>query len=89
LELEALLESRTNERDIKAKLANEIQEAFEGLKNERDRLKKIAADCAASKSKLDDQVAKQLEHQRQIDAQMVRAETQIELLKEFMLAKIG
>jgi len=89
LELGALLESRTNERDIKAKLANEIQEAFEGLKNERDRLKKIAADCAASKSKLDDQVAKQLEHQRQIDAQMVRAETQIELLKEFMLAKIG
>jgi uncharacterized coiled-coil protein SlyX len=54
------------------------------LVKERDQLKKTAGDRAARIAELEAQIADQAERQKQIDEQMVRAETQLEMLKEFL-----
>jgi uncharacterized coiled-coil DUF342 family protein len=56
----------------------------DALAKERDQLKKSAADRAARIAELEAQVADQAERQKLIDEQMVRAETQLEMLKEFL-----
>jgi hypothetical protein len=69
---------------LQAKLASERQSALEGAVTERDALKKTVADRAARIAELEAQVSDQAERQKQIDEQMIRAETQLEMLKEFM-----
>ena len=77
------------EREEQAKLASERQSALEAAVKERDALKKTAGDRADYIAKLNSQVASQEMHQRQIDEQLIRAEAQIEMLKKFMVSKIG
>jgi chromosome segregation ATPase len=69
-DLAAQLEARTKERDT--------------LGNERDQLKKTAGDRASRIAELEAQVADQAERQKLIDEQMVRAESQLEMLKQFL-----
>lgn len=87
LESESLRKERDaliKAKDEQVKLASERQSALEAAVKERDALKKTAGDRAARIAELEAQVADQAERQKQIDEQMIRAETQLEMLKEFM-----
>jgi chromosome segregation ATPase len=77
-------DARTKERDERAKLLSENQVALEVAVKERDQFKKTAVDRASRIAELEAQVADQAERQKQIDEQMIRAETQLEMLKEFL-----
>jgi predicted nucleic acid-binding Zn-ribbon protein len=66
------------------KLLSENQVALEAAVKERDQFKKTAVDRASRIAELEAQVADQAERQKQIDEQMIRAETQLEMLKEFL-----
>ena len=83
-ERQSALEAAVKAKDEQAKLASERQSALEAAVKERDALKKTAGDRAARIAELEAQVADQAERQKQIDEQMIRAETQLEMLKEFM-----
>lgn len=76
-ELAEQLDVRTKERD-------QTRSEKESLVKERDQLKKTAGDRAARIAELEAQVADQAERQKLIDEQMIRAETQLEMLKEFL-----
>ena len=71
-------------KEEQTKLASERQSALEAAAKERDALKKTASDRAGRIAELEAQVSDQAERQKQIDEQMIRAETQLEMLKEFM-----
>jgi hypothetical protein len=83
-ERQSALEAAVKAKDEQTKLAGERQSALEAAVKERDALKKTAGDRAARIAELEAQVADQAERQKQIDEQMIRAETQLEMLKEFM-----
>ena len=53
---------------------------------ERDTLNKTAGDRVVRIAELEAQAADQGERQKQIDEQMIRAETQLEMLKDLMRA---
>lgn len=76
-ELAGQLDARTKERD-------EARTERDAHLRERDNLKKTVAERAARIAELEAQVADQAERQKQIDEQMLRAETQLEMLKEFL-----
>jgi hypothetical protein len=69
-DLAAQLEACTKERDT--------------LGNQRDQLKQTAGERASRIAELEAQVADQAERQKLIDEQMVRAESQLEMLKQFL-----
>ena len=69
-DLAAQLEARMKERD--------------SLGNERDQLNRTAGERASRIAELEAQVADQAERQKLIDEQMVRAESQLEMLKQFL-----
>ena len=83
-ERQSALEAAVKAKEEQAKLASERQSALEAAVKERDALKKTASDRAARIAELEAQVSDQAERQKQIDEQMIRAETQLEMLKEFM-----
>jgi hypothetical protein len=82
---------RTKERDtlvaekqaLEARLSTLVSEK-DAIAKERDQLKKTAGDRASRIAELEAQVADQAERQKLIDEQMIRAETQLEMLKEFL-----
>ena len=76
-ELAGQLEVRTKERD-------QARTEKDNLTKERDALKKTVGDRSARIAELEAQIADQAERQKQINEQMVRAETQLEMLKEFL-----
>ena len=83
-ERQSALEAAVKAKEEQTKLASERQSALEAAVKERDALKKTASDRAARIAELEAQVSDQAERQKQIDEQMTRAETQLEMLKEFM-----
>jgi uncharacterized coiled-coil DUF342 family protein len=83
-ELAGQLDARTKERDSLASEKNALNTQLASLTSERDQLKKTVADRASRIAELEAQVADQAERQIQIDEQMVRAEAQLEMLKDFM-----
>ena len=83
-ERQSELEAAVKAKDEQTKLASERQSELEAAVKERDTLKKTAADRAARIAELEAQIADQAERQKQIDEQMIRAETQLEMLKEFL-----
>jgi DNA repair exonuclease SbcCD ATPase subunit len=76
-DLAGQLDARTKERD-------QSRLGLETLTKERDQLKKTVADRSSRIAELEAQTADQAERQIQIDEQMVRAEAQLEMLKDFM-----
>jgi chromosome segregation ATPase len=76
-ELATQFDARTKERD-------QFRTERDNLVKERDQLKKTAGDRASRIAELEARVADQAERQKLIDEQMVRAETQLEMLKEFL-----
>jgi len=56
----------------------------DSLANEHDHLKAIASERASRIAELEAQVADQAQRQKLIDEQLIRAETQLEMLKEFL-----
>ena len=83
-ERQSALEAAVKAKEEQTKLASERQSALEAAAKERDALKKTASDRAGRIAELEAQVSDQAERQKQIDEQMIRAETQLEMLKEFM-----
>ena len=83
-ERQSALEAAVKAKDEQAKLAGERQSALEAAVKERDQFKKTASDRAARIAELEAQVADQAERQKQIDEEMIKAEAQLEMLKEFM-----
>jgi uncharacterized coiled-coil DUF342 family protein len=73
-----------SKKDTLAKERDQSRTERDALIKERDQLKKTAADRAARIAELEAQVADQAERQKLIDEQMIRAETQLEMLKEFL-----
>jgi chromosome segregation ATPase len=70
--------------DLRTKERDQSRTERETLVKERDQLKKTAGDRASRIAELEAQVADQADRQKLIDEQMVRAETQLEMLKEFL-----
>jgi chromosome segregation ATPase len=90
-ELSGQLDARTKERDSIASEKNVLNAQLATLASERDafaaerdQLKKTVADRSSRIAELEAQTADQAERQIQIDEQMVRAEAQLEMLKDFM-----
>jgi chromosome segregation ATPase len=89
--LDARLSTLIAERDALSAKHSELTTSHSTLDSEkkalaaeRDQFKKTAADRAARIAELEAQIADQAERQKLIDEQMVRAETQLEMLKEFL-----
>jgi hypothetical protein len=82
--METLLSALETERDARTKERDQVRTEKDNLTKERDVLKKTASDRASRIAELEAQVADQAERQKLIDEQMVRAETQLEMLKEFL-----
>jgi chromosome segregation ATPase len=70
--------------DVRSKERDQGRLERDNITKERDQLKKTAGDRATRIAELEAQIADQAERQKQIDEQMVRAETQLEMLKEFL-----
>jgi chromosome segregation ATPase len=70
--------------DVRSKERDQARMERDNLTKERDTVKKTASDRATRIAALEAQIADQAERQKQIDEQMVRAETQLEMLKEFL-----
>jgi chromosome segregation ATPase len=70
--------------DLRTKERDQTRTERETLVKERDQLKKTVGDRASRITELEAQVADQADRQKLIDEQMVRAETQLEMLKEFL-----
>jgi hypothetical protein len=85
-ERQSELEAAVKAKDEQTKLASERQSELEAAVKERDTLNKTAGDRVVRIAELEAQAADQGERQKQIDEQMIRAETQLEMLKDLMRA---
>jgi hypothetical protein len=80
----------TSEQALAAKLAEaekdrqELATARDGTARERDELKKTASERAMRIAELEAQVADLAERQNQIDAEMAKAEGQLDMLKDLL-----
>jgi hypothetical protein len=72
------------EKDTLAKERDVLASDKKALSSERDQLKKTAADRANRIAELEAQIADQAERHKLIHEQIFRAETQLEMLKEFL-----
>jgi chromosome segregation ATPase len=83
-ELKKQLADAKGALEAAVKARDENANALKSQTSEINQLKTSSSDRASRIADLESQVADQAERQREIDEQMVRAEAQLEMLKEFM-----